>query len=198
MMSVGRQHRPHTAEVGRAGPGGLLPDTPFQVYGLKDRPLGLRLRTVSWNKRGLRSVVNAVTLGYAAGDGQQPDRKLQLEQAAGVDNRMRTPVRELKTITSLVGEYGSRGQPDSYLSRGNVLKYWNLERIYRAPRRNVVIHTDGAPVEVELVHWQEPQDVVLAHLVLGDRAVVAASVNIPPTRLLFMLKSMVPFDRTWR
>ena len=48
-------------------------------------------------------MVDAVTLGYVAGDVQHPERKLQLEQAAGVDSRMRTLVRELQTIASLAG-----------------------------------------------------------------------------------------------
>ena len=140
-------------------------------------------------------MVDAVTLGYVAGDVQQPERKLQLEQAAGVDSRMRTLVRELQTIASLVGGYSPRNQRDSYLRRGNVLKYWNLERVYRAPRRNLVIQIDGHPVKVELVRWQEPQEVVLAHLVLKDHTVMAASVNITPTRLLFMLKGMVTLQQ---
>ena len=195
MMSMGRQHRHQTAEVGRADLGGLLSDTPFQVHGLKGRPMRLRLGTVHWNSRGRSGVVDAVTLGYVAGDVQQPERKLQLEQAAGVDSRMRTLVRELQTIASLVGGYSPRNQRDSYLRRGNVLKYWNLERVYRAPRRNLVIQIDGHPVKVELVRWQEPQEVVLAHLVLKDHTVMAGSVNITPTRLLFMLKGMVTLQQ---
>ena len=195
MMSMGRQHRHHTAEVGRADLRGLLSDTPFHVHGLKGQPMRLRLGTVHWNSRGRSGVVDAVTLGYVAGDVQQPERKLQLEQAAGVDSRMRTLVRELQTIASLVGGYSPRNQRDSYLRRGNVLKYWNLERVYRAPRRNLVIQIDGHPVKVELVRWQEPQEVVLAHLVLKDHTVMAASVNITPTRLLFMLKGMVTLQQ---
>ena len=140
-------------------------------------------------------MVDAVTLGYVAGDMQQPERKLQLEQAAGVDSRMKTLVRELQTIASLVGGYSPRNQRDSYLRRGNVLKYWNLERVYRAPRRNLVIQIDSHPVKAALVRWQEPQEVVLAHLVLKDHTVMAASVNITPTRLLFMLKGMVTLQQ---
>ena len=192
MRALGRHGRHHAVQVGGAGPGGLLPDTPFRLYGLEGRPLGLGLRTMSWSASGLRGAVNAVALDYVAGDGQPLDRKLHLEQAAGVDHRMRTPVRELKTITGLVGEYSPPGQRGSYLDRGNVLKYWNLERICRTPRRKVVIHIDGVPVYVELVRWQEPQDVVLAHLVLGDRTVMAASVNVPYPLLLLMLKGMAP------
>ena len=144
MMSMGRQHRHHTAEVGRADLGGLLSDTPFHVHGLKGRPMRLRLGTVHWNSRGRSGVVDAVTLGYVAGDVQQPERKLQLEQAAGVDSRMRTLVRELQTIASLVGGYSPRNQRDSYLRRGNVLKYWNLERVYRAPPSELG-HPDRRP-----------------------------------------------------
>ena len=88
-------------------------------------------------------------------------------------------------------EYSAGSQRGSYLSRGNVLKHWNLERGYLAPRRNVVIHMDGAPVEVKLVRWDVPQQVVLTHLVLKDRTMTAAAVNIPRTRLLLMLQSMV-------
>ena len=73
----------------------------------------------------------------------------------------------------------------------NVHRYWNLDYISRAHRRNVTIQIDGKHTEVELAHWQEPQQIALAHLAPDGRPAMAVSLGVSQVQLLGLLKSLV-------
>ena len=167
----------------------LLADAPFAVYGLKGNPLGLRLRDLDWSGRGPGRAI----LRYTAGEPGPARRALDLYQGAdasqqSADERLLT---ELRSIIGLVLGCASTEQREIYLSRGNVHRYWNLDYVSRAPRRNVTIQIDGKGAEVELAHWQEPQLVVLARLAPGGRPAMAVSLGFSQTQLLGLLKSLV-------
>ena len=168
---------------------GLLTDAPFMVYGLKGNPLGLRLRDLDWSGRGPGRAI----LRYTSGEPGYPQRALDLYQGAdasqhSADERLLT---ELRSIISLVLGCASTEQMKSYLSRGNVHRYWNLDYVSRATRRNVPIQIDGKRAEVELAHWQEPQQVALARLALDGHTVMAVSLGFTHVQLLGLLKSLV-------
>ncbi len=168
---------------------GLLTDAPFMVYGLKGNPLGLRLRDLDWSGRGPGRAI----LRYTSGEPGYPQRALDLYQGAdasqhSADERLLT---ELRSIISLVLGCASTEQMESYLSRGNVHRYWNLDYVSRALRRNVPIQIDGKRAEVELAHWQEPQRIVLARLALDGLPAMAVSLGFTHVQLLGLLKSLV-------
>ncbi len=61
----------------------LLADVPFPVYGLRDQPLGLRLRSPGFG--GGRESIDHMSLGYVVGHPLSPERALELEQHGPVD-----------------------------------------------------------------------------------------------------------------
>ena len=108
---------------------------------------------------------------------------------------MRSPAQVLRAIVEVVQEHGARGQRDRYADRGNVFRHWSLGRLAGAPRRSVVVRVDDRPVQVKVTQWSDPQQVVVAHLSLEGSAVMAAAVDVPPARLMAMLKGLAPLGR---
>ena len=168
---------------------GLLTDAPFMVYGLKGNPLGLCLRDLDWSGRSPGRAI----LRYTSVEPDYPQRALDLYQGTdasqqSADERLLT---ELRSIISLVLSGASTEERESYERRRNVHRYWNLDYVSRAPRRNVPIQIDGKHAEVELAHWQEPQLVALARLALDGRPAMAVSLGISHVQLLGLLKNLV-------
>ena len=184
----------HTVDVAESGLPEVLSGASFPVHGLSGQPLGLVMRSVSWDSGRLRPSVEGVGLLYDTGAGQRPRRRLLIQQAAGerAIARMRSPSQELRAIVEVVREHGARGQRDRYADRGNVFRHWNLGRLAGAPRRSVVVRVGDRPAEVEITQWSDPQQVVVVNLSLEGSAVMAAAVNVPPVRLLEMLKNLAP------
>ncbi len=188
----------HTADVTEGGLPEELTGLPFPVFGLAGQPLGLVMRRVSWEIGRLRPSIEGIGLLYHSESGSPPPRRLLLEQAlgAGAVTRMRSPERELRAIVEVVREHGARGQRERYADRGNVFRHWNLERLAAARRGIVELSVGGVPVRVEVAQWSDPQQVVMAHLSLDGVAVMAAAVDIPPARLMAMLKGLAPLGRS--
>ncbi len=184
------EHRP--AREDALGVGVLsrvLSDAPFAVYGLKGHSLGLRLSDLDWSARGPGRVI----LRYTSGEPDYPQRALDLTQDADLsrepsEERM---MAELRAIISLVLGCASTEQRESYERRRNVHRHWNLDYVSRAHRRNVTIQIDGKHTEVELAHWQEPQQIALAHLALDGRPALVVSLGLSHVQLLGLLKSLV-------
>ena len=167
----------------------LLAEAPLAVYGLKGNPLGLRLSDLDWNTRGPGRAI----LRYTSGEPDYPQRALDLTQDADLsrepgEERM---MADLRAIISLVLGCASTEQRESYERRRNVHRFWNLDYVSRAHRRNVTIQIDGKHTEVELAHWQEPQQIAIAHLTLDGRPAMAVSVGVSQVQLLGLLKSLV-------
>ena len=167
----------------------LLAEAPFVVYGLKGNPLGLRLSDLDWNTRGPGRAI----LRYTSGEPDYPQRALDLIQNADLSREPSEERRmaDLRAIISLVLGCTSVEQRESYKRRRNVHRFWNLDFVSRAPRRNVAIQIDGKHTEVELAHWQETQLIALAHLALDGRPALVVSLGISHVQLLGLLKSLV-------
>ena len=187
----------HTIDEADSGLPDVLRRASFPVYGLTGQPLGLVMRSVSWDTAGLRPAVEGIGLLYDTGAGQRPRRRLLIQQAVGEKAiaRMRSPAQELRAVIEVVQEHGARGQRDRFADRGNVFRHWNLARLSEARRRNVVVRVGDAPVEVEIAQWSDPQQVVVTRLSMEGSALMAAAVDIPPVRLLEMLKGLAPLGR---
>ncbi len=171
----------------------LLAEAPFVVYGLKGNPLGLRLSDLDWSARGPGRAI----LRYTTGEPDYPQRALDLTQDADLSRKPgeERMTAELRAIISLVLGCASTEQRESYERRRNVHRYWNLDYVSRAHRRNVAIQIDGSPTEVELAHWQEPQQIAIAHLTLDGRPAMAVSLGVSHVQLLGLLKSLVSLQR---
>ena len=126
----------------------LLAEAPLAVYGLKGNPVGLRLSDLDWNTRGPGWAI----LRYTSGEPDYPQRALDLTQDADLSREPgeKRMMAELRAIISLVLGCASTEQRKSYERRRNVHRYWNLDYVSRAPRRNVTIQIDGKHTEVEL------------------------------------------------
>ena len=187
---VGGRHRVDAED--RIDLSHLLANATFPAYGLKHRPRGLRLRSLGWGSRGRGHIVSSVSLLYVTEEPSEPQRAIELSQAADIneDSSVSLRMADLRAVKSVVRSYGSRKLMQEYRSKGNIHRDWNLERISRTSRRQVTIHVDGESVKVELAYWWRPQPVVLAHIRLEHHSIRAASVGITHIELLTLLKTM--------
>ena len=175
----------------------LVADAAFPVYGLKGSPLGLRLGGIGWSSTGNGRPVDHVTLTYVATGPKGAQQAIELRQHAdttGVSNESRLS-RELDAILRLVTSHGSEELRREYQRRGNIHRDWNMARISSAERRRLTVEVDGAPGEVELAFWWEPEPVVLAHIMRDGDSILATSIGITHVRLLSLLKTMVVLQR---
>ena len=175
----------------------LVADAAFPVYGLKGSPLGLRLGGVGWSSKGNGNPVVRVTLTYVARGPKGAQQAIELSQHAdttGVSNESRLSS-ELLAILSLVTSHGSEELRREYQRRGNIHRDWNLARISSAERRRLTVEVDGAPADVELAFWWEPEPVGLAHIMRDSDSILATSIGITHVRLLSLLKTMVVLQR---
>ena len=167
----------------------LLAEAPFSVYGLKGNPLGLRLSDFELSNRSRGQAL----LRYTAGEPDHPQTALDLAQGAlpardSAEERLNA---ELKAVVGLVLGCAPVEQRRFYMDRRNVHRDWNLDYLNRASSRGVTIQVDGAPANVEIAHWQEPQQIALARLTLDGRQLLAVSIGISHIQLLRLLKGLV-------
>ena len=175
----------------------LVAHAAFPVYGLKGSPLGLRLEGIGWSSKGNGRTVDRVTLTYFATGPKGAQQAIELSQHAdttGVSNESRLSG-ELLAILSLVKSHGSEQLRREYLRRGNIHRDWNLARVSSAERRRLTVEVDGAPADVELAFWWEPEPVGLAHIMRDGDSILATSIGITHVRLLSLLKTMVVLQR---
>ena len=175
----------------------LVGHAAFPVYGLKGSSLGLRLGGIGCSRKGNGRTVERVTLTYVAGGPKGAQQAIELSQHAdtnGVSNESRLS-RELDAILSLVKSHGSEELRREYQRRGNIHRDWNLARISHTERRRLTVEVDGAPADVELAFWWEPEPVVLAHIMRDSDSTLATSIGITHVRLLSLLKTMVVLQR---
>ena len=175
----------------------LVADAAFPVYGLKGSPLGLCLEDVGWSSKGNGRTIDRVALTYLATGPKGAQLAIELSQHAdttGVSNESRLSS-ELLAIVSLVKSHGSEQLRREYLRRGNIHLDWNLARVSSAERRRLTVEVDGAPADVELAFWWEPEPVVLAHIMRGGDSILATSIGVTHVRLLSLLKTMVVLQR---
>ena len=139
------------------------------------------------------ALFDRVTPTYLATGPKGAQQAIELSQHAdttGVSAESRGS-RELNAIVSLVKSHGSEQLRREYLRRGNIHRDWNLARISSAERRRLNVGVDGAPGEVELAFWWEPESVVLAHITRDGDSILATSIGVTHVELLGLLKTMV-------
>ena len=175
----------------------LVGHAAFPVYGLKGSPLGLRLEGIGWSNKGNGHTVDRVTLTYLATGPKGAQQAIELSQHAdttGVSNESRLSS-ELLAILSLVTSHGSEELRREYLRRGNIHRDWNLARISSVECRSLTVEVDGAPAEVELAFWWEPEPVGLAHIMRDGDSILATSIGVTHVDLLCLLKTMAVLQR---
>ncbi len=156
-------------------------------------PWDCALEGIDRSSKGNGRTVDRVTLTYVAGGPKGTPQAIELSQHAdttGVSAESRVS-RELNAILSLVKSHGSEQLRREYLRRGNIHRDWNLARISSAERRRLNVGVDGAPGEVELAFWWEPEPVVLAHIMRGGDSILATSIGVTHVRLLSLLRTGV-------
>ncbi|MCH8184870.1 MAG: hypothetical protein IH862_02070 [Chloroflexi bacterium] len=158
----------------------------FPVYGLKGRPLGLRLKTPGCSASGLSERIYSIDLGYVSGNAREPDGALQVSRLASD-----RPVEELDRVEHLVLSYCSQEQSQEYRRAGSFHRDWNEDVIGQATRRQMTVHVGGRPVEVELRQWEQPQRVILTNLSLGEELLTADSLSLSISDLLDSLMTLV-------
>ena len=178
-----RRRAPHFSAGGRLDLAQLLTAVPFPVYGLKGQPLGLRLVSPGWGSKNAN--IDHVNLGYVRGHRLRPGKAMNITQGS------ERPMDELRTIRSLLYNFGPEEQRKMYSYRGDFHRDWNTERLTQTPRQQATIEVNGQAVEVELVSWEEPQRVALARLTLGENHLQAASLNLSHEQLLDTLGTLV-------
>ena len=170
----------------------LLAPALFPVYGLKGRPMGLRLKSWGGGGHGTPLVTDNIHLGYVVGHPSQPEKAVDINQGPAVDS----DVDELGAIESLVHNYSSEERQESYFHQGNFHRDWNIERLQNTPHQQATIQVGDMNVEVRFSSWDEPQRVILARLTLSslnteDHPLQVASLNTSWEELQEALTTLV-------
>ena len=182
-----RKRTSYLGDDGRLDLAQLLTAVPFLVYGLKGRPLGLRFKSPGWGSKNAN--IDHVNLGYVSGHRLRPEKVVDITQGS------ERPMDELRTIESLLHNYGPEEQRKMYFYRGDFHRDWNTEHLTRTRRQQAAIEVNRQVVEVELVSWEEPQRVALARLTFGENHLQAASLNLSHEQLLDTLGTLVALQK---
>ena len=195
-----RRRNPFIDGDGRVNLAGLLAAVPFPVYGLKGRPLGLRLMIPGWGGRGTPETIDRIHFGYVAGHPSQPDKAVHIDQDLNVDDETAAPdtvgnlrrvMADLSAVGSLVRNYASKERRETYFYQGDFHRDWNQERLQKTPRRQAIVQAGGMDVDVQITSWDEPQRVILARLTVGGHRLLAASLNLSWEALQEALTTLV-------
>ena len=176
----------------------LVAAVPFPVYGLKDRPMGLRLRSPGSGSRGLEGIIDHISLGYVAGHPSQPDKAVQINQRPTgqypkglISSDPGAAHMELPLIRSLIANYGPRELREKDPFLGEFHRDWNVERIENTPRQQATIQMNGINVEARFITWDTPHRVVLAYLTMGTNSLTVSALNVAWDDLQETLSSLV-------
>ena len=159
----------------------LLAAIPFEAYGMKDHPLGLRLTSPGYGRTGEvidRLHFQYVTGGLQSGNRAPGERIIDIEQGP-MGKRYRDPEADLSSIRGLVD------------SDRDFYRDWNLERLESSPNHAATVKVNGTDAMVELTSWHEPQQVTLAHINIGDHQMRVTSLNLSEEELLQSLGTLI-------
>ena len=182
-----RTRNPFVGDDGRPDLARLLAAAPFPVYGLKGRPMGLRLKNRGGGGHGTPVVINHIDLGYVVGHPREPEKAVDLTQGPDVDGGMG----ELTAIKSLVYYKFSEERGESCFHQRSFYRDWNEERLQNTPRHQATIQVGGINADVEFTSWDEPQRVILARLALESYSLRVASLNTSWEELQEVLTTLV-------
>ncbi len=180
------RQRPFIGTDGQLSLAKLVAAVPFPVYGLKGRPLGLRLRSPGWGSHGTPTIKD-IHFGYVAGHPSQPDKAVHIDQGLNVEDdtaapdavgNLRRAMEDLSAVENIVRNYASKERREAYFYQGDFHRDWNQERLQKTPRQQAIVHVGGMDVDVQITSWDEPQRVILARLTVGGHRLLAASLNL--------------------
>ena len=153
----------------------LVAAIPFKVYGMKGRPLGFHLTSFGHGTNG--KVINHISFRYASGR-----REVEIDQSRLVW-RQRHPQSDLSCIWSLLG-----GGRDFH-------RDWNLKKIESTPSELETFRIGRKDGELVLTSWHEPEQIIVAHMTVGDHSMRVTSLNLPRQELLECLATLVGSTR---
>ena len=176
----------------------LLAATPFPVYGLKGRPMGLRLRSPGQGSRGLgEAVVIRISLGYVSGDPYEPEKAVHIVQSSSEEDNLGRDLHrggafpDLSSIKNLIANYAPRGLREKDLFFRDFHRDWNVERLENTPRQLATIRVNGIDVEVQFISFDTPHRVIVANLTIGTDSLTVAALNVSWDDLRQALSSLV-------
>ena len=154
----------------------LLAAIPFAAYGMKDRPLGLRLTSPGHGRRG--EVIDRLHFGYItgglrSGNPASGERVIDIEQGPGAE-RYSDPEADLFSIRSVVASD----------------RDFHLKRLESSPKHKATVRINGTDASVELASWDQPQRVTLAHVNMQGHAMRVTSLNLSEEELLQCLQTL--------
>lgn len=149
----------------------LVAAIPFKVHGMKGSPLGFHLTSFGYGTNG--KVINHISFRYSSGR-----RAVEIEQRHLVW-RQRHPQSDLMSISNLLG-----GGRDFH-------RDWNLKKIESTPREAETFRIGGKDEELVLTSWHEPEQIIVAHLTVGDHSMRVTSLNLPRQELHECLATLV-------
>ena len=141
----------------------LLAAISFKAYGMKGHTLGLRLTSPGYGRTGEvidRLHFQYITGGLQSGNRAPGERIIDIEQGPG-SHRYGDPEADLFSIRGLV---------DS--------------------DREATVRVNGTDAMAELASWDEPQQVTLAHVNIGDHQMRVTSLNLSEEKLLQSLQTL--------
>ena len=188
--------RPPVDGDGNLDLGRYLATPPFPVYGLSDRPMGLRLKSAGMGSRD--GLVYRFSLGYVSGDPYDPEKAVVIDQGSSEEyphglrlNPGRAADFNLSSIRNLIANYapkGLRGQDPFF---GDFHRDWNIERIENTPRQQGTIRVGSDDVEAQFISWETPLRITLVHLELKTNSLSVAALNLSWDDLREVLSSLV-------
>ena len=177
--------------------GRYLATAPFPVYGLSDRPMGLRLRSPGRGSRGPDGPVYKFSLGYVSGDPYDPEKAVMIDQGTSEeyppDLRL-NPGRadsNLSSIRDLIANYAPMRLREKGPFFGDFHRDWNIERIENTPRQQGTIRVGSDDVEAQFISWETPLRITLVHLELKTNSLSVAALNLSWDNLREALSSLV-------
>ena len=176
----------------------LVAAAPFPVYGLKDRPMGLRLRSPGSGFHGLEGIIDHISLGYVAGHPSHPDKAVQINQRPTeqysqglISSDPGAAHMNLSLNRGLIVNYGPRELREKDPFLGDFHRDWNVDRIENTPRQQATIPANGVDVEARFITWDTPHRVVLAYLTMGTNSLTVSALNVSWDDLRETLSSVV-------
>ncbi len=176
----------------------LLETAPFPVYGLKGRPLGLRLRSPGRGSSGSGdAAVIRITLGYVSGDPYDPEKAVEIEQGIAEQDAASQGLHrggahsDLSSIRSLIANYAPRKLRETDPFFRDFHRDWNIKLLEHTAWQQAALRVNGSDIEARFITWDVPHHVILARLELGSQSLSVAALNVSWDELREALSSLV-------
>lgn len=163
---------------------GLVEAADFPVYGLKDRPQGLRMNSIGWGSSSEN--INRVSLSYVRGHPRNPDAAFSIEELAEppyspqmTEEQFKAARAEdeLEVIGSALRNHSSLEETERWSHEGSFNRDWNIERVRSTEHRSIEAEIAGAVRTLTTASWDGPHRVTVFSFSLPPTFVIACSWN---------------------